>query len=59
MTALAERPLEHDSSGRPLWHGLGYPLVVWAGTRAMRYWFVQMVFLNLSITRNRSLAGSV
>ena len=37
VTALAERPLEHDSSGRPLWHGLGYPLVVWAGTRAMVY----------------------
>jgi hypothetical protein len=37
VTALAERPLEHDSSGRPLWHGLGYPLVVWAGTRTMVY----------------------
>ena len=37
MTAVAERPLEHDSSGRPLWHGLGYPLAVWAGTRALVY----------------------
>jgi hypothetical protein len=38
VTASAVRPADHQSpQARPLLRGLGYPLAVWAGSRAMVY----------------------